>query len=248
MRQLSIHAETLSAGSPVAQQLIERGVQVQAANLNAGTYLITGTCAILHLKLSEFSRWITDKTIFRRITDFKRAVKEPVLLIEGAENSEVRTVSPSAFRAALAFVTVNNRVPVLFAANENESVDLIYAMVNQSQNGMGLSLDASGITSPMPESPDQGDGHAGPSNGNGNGHGNGHGNGSSTEAELLNLPEQIVRMIPEVGPDMAQALLKRFGSLRAVFAATAQDLTKIDGIGPKQAKKLASFFSRREIR
>jgi len=221
---------------------------VQAANLNAGTYLITGTCAILHLKLSEFSRWITDKTIFRRITDFKRAVKEPVLLIEGAENIEVRTVSPSAFRAALAFVTVNNRVPVLFAANESESADLIYAMVNQSQNGMGLSLDSSGMTSPAPESPDQRDEHSGPTNGNGNGHGNGHGIGSSSEVDLIDLPEQIVRMIPEVGPDMAQALLRRFGSLRAVFAATAQDLTKIDGIGPKQAKKLASFFSRREIR
>jgi excinuclease ABC subunit C len=55
-------------------------------------------------------------------------------------------------------------------------------------------------------------------------------------------------MIPEVGPITAQALLKRFGSLRGVFAATAQDLTKVDGIGPKQAKKLASFFSRRDIR
>lgn len=250
MRQLSIHAETLSAGSPVAQQLIERGVLVQPANLNAGSYLITGTCAILHLKLSEFSKWITDKTIFRRITDFKRAVKEPVLLIEGADNGEERTVSPSALRAALAFVTVNNRVPVLFSANELESADLIYAMVNQSQNGMGLTLDASGLTSPAPEPREDtvAESHEsnGSSNGNGNGKGNGHGHVS--EAELINLPEQIIRMIPDVGPTTAQALLKRFGSLRGVFAATAADLTKIDGIGPKKAKMLVSFFSRREIR
>ena len=240
MRQLSIHAETLSAGSPVAQQLIERGVQVQAANLNAGTYLITGTCAILHLQLSEFSRWITDKTIFRRITDFKRAVKEPVLIIEGVENTDVRTVSPSALRAALAFVTVNNRVPVLFAADKTESADLIYAMVNQSQNGMGLTLDASGVTSPTITSPE-------PSTDADHGT-NGNGNGSSAEGELINLPEQIVRMIPEIGPITAQALLRRFGSLRDVFAANAQDLTKIDGIGPKKAKKIALFFSRREAR
>ena len=240
MRQLSIHAETLSAGSPVAQQLIGRGVQVQAANLNAGTYLITGTCAILHLKLSEFSRWITDKSIFRRITDFKRAVKEPVLIIEGVENTDVRTVSPSALRAALAFVTVNNRVPVLFAADKTESADLIYAMVNQSQNGMGLTLDASGVTSPTITSPE-------PSTDADHGT-NGNGNGSSAEGELINLPEQIVRMIPEIGPITAQALLRRFGSLRDVFAANAQDLTKIDGIGPKKAKKIALFFSRREAR
>jgi Fanconi anemia group M protein len=241
VRQLSILAETLSAGSPVAQQLIERGVQVQPANLTAGTFLVTGTCAILYLSISEFSHWITDKSIFRRITDFKRAVKEPILLIEGVENGGARTVSPSALRGALAFVAVHNRVPVLFAADPKEAADLIYAMVNQVQNGMGLTLDASSAA------PTQSDDAAASEDvqpaENGNGNGNGHRDG-----ELVNLPEKIVRMIPEIGPNTAKALLKRFGSLRGVFAANVQDLTKIDGIGPKKAKKIASFFSRREIR
>jgi Fanconi anemia group M protein len=247
VRQLSILAETLSAGSPVAQQLIERGVQVQAANLAAGTYLVTGTCAILHVPVAEFSRWITDKTIFRRITEFKRAVKEPILIIEGAEDREARTVSPSALRAALAFVTVHNRVPVLFAADPRESADLIYAMVNQTQNGMGLTLDSTSPVSQRSEpetvEADAGDDVHAP----GNGHGNGNGNGSTPD-NLVELPEQIVRMIPEIGPVTARALLKRFGSLRSVFAASAQELTKIDGIGPKRAKKIASFLSRRETR
>lgn len=247
MRQLSILAETLSAGSPVAQQLIERGVQVQSANLAAGTYLVTGTCAILHLPVTEFSRWITDKTIFRRITDFKRAVKEPIIIIEGSESGEARTVSPSALRAALAFITVHNRVPVLFAGDARETADLIFAMVNQVQNGMGLTLEAPapGPTAEEPTgSTDLVDVH---SEGHGNGNGNGNGHGSTAE-DLVNLPEQIVRMIPEIGPVTARALLKRFGNLRGVFAANAQELTKIDGIGPKKAKKIASFISRREVR
>lgn len=241
MRQLSIHAETLSAGSPVAQQLIERGVQVQPANLNAGNYLITGTCAILHVPLSEFSGWIANKTIFRRITEFKRAVKEPVLLIEGVANGE-RLVSTSAMRGALAFVAVHNRVPVLFSADDKESADLIYAMVNQVQNGMGMTLDASAVTTPAPDAE-----RSTKTDEEAHHEGNGNGNGSS-EASLLNLPEKIVQMIPEIGPLTARALLKRFGNLRGVFGANVQDLTKIDGIGPKKAKKIASFFARREPR
>ncbi len=247
MRQLSILAETLSAGSPVAQQLIERGVQVQPTNLPAGTYLVTGTCAILHLTISEFSRWITDKTIFRRVTDFKRAVKEPILLIEGVDTGETRTVSPSALRAALAFVAVHNRVPVLFAVDAKESADLIYAMVNQVQNGMGLTLEAPAATSPAEEPVEEVAESAGHDGENGNGHKNGNGNGTDA-AQLINLPEQIVQMVPEIGPATARSLLKRFGNLRGVFAANVQDLTKIDGIGPKKAKKIASFFSRREVR
>jgi Fanconi anemia group M protein len=244
VRQLSILAETLSAGSPVAQQLIERGVKVQAANLTAGTYLVTGTCAILHVPVSEFSRWISDKTIFRRVTEFKRAVSEPILIIEGAENGEARTVSPSALRGALAFVAVHNRVPVLFSADAKESSDLIYAMVNQVQNGMGLTLDASAVATPATSDEDE---SATPGDHSHDGNGNRNGNGSAG-GELINLPEQIVRMVPEIGPVTARALLKRFGSLRGVFAANAQDLTKVDGIGPKKAKMIASLFSHREGR
>lgn len=244
MRQLSILAETLSAGSPAAQQLKERGVAVQAANLNAGTYLITGTCAIWHVQHAEFTKWIVDKTIFRRITDFKRAVKEPILLIEGAESSGTRSVSPSALRGALAFVAVHNRVPILFAADVSESVDLIYAMVNQVQNGMGLTLDASAIDTSIEPTTDTNRLSSTDAK-NGNGHGRGNGSG---EGVLINLPEQILRMIPEIGAETARALLKRFGNLRGVFAANAQDLTKIDGIGPKKAKQIASFMSRRETR
>ena len=228
----------------MAQQLIERGVKVQAANLTAGTYLVTGTCAILHVPVSEFSRWISDKTIFRRVTEFKRAVSEPILIIEGVENGEARTVSPSALRGALAFVAVHNRVPVLFAADAKESSDLIYAMVNQVQNGMGLTLDASAMAAPSTSDVDE---SAAPGDHSHDGNGSRNGNGSAG-GELINLPEQIVRMVPEIGPVTARALLKRFGSLRGVFAANAQDLTKVDGIGPKKAKMIASLFSRREGR
>ncbi|HWO57926.1 MAG TPA: ERCC4 domain-containing protein [bacterium] len=236
-------AETLSAASPVAQQLSERGVQVTPANLPAGTYAVSGACVIQHLSRAEFTRWIADKTIFRRITELKRAVSEPVLIVEGVENGE-RTVSTAALRGALAFVAVHNRVPVLFASDPKDSADLIYAMVNQLQNGMGVTLDTvpaapSVLTVPAQDSAEHDESD------NGNGNGNGSGAGAS---DVSSAAEQIVRMIPEIGPVTARAMLKRFGSLRGVFAANAQDLTKVDGIGPKRAKKIAAFFSRREVR
>lgn len=238
MRQLSILAETLSAASPVAQHLSERGVQVTPANLPAGTYAVSGACVIQHLSRAEFTRWVADKTIFRRITELKRAVSEPVLIVEGVENGE-RTVSTAALRGALAFVAVHNRVPVLFASDPRDSADMIYAMVNQLQNGMGVTLESPPAApmdniAPAEDAPDHNE-----SNGNGNG---------AAPVDSATATEQIVRMIPEIGPVTARALLKRFGSLRGVFAANAQDLTKVDGIGPKRAKKIVAFFSRREIR
>ena len=236
MRQLSILAETLSAGTPVAQQLVERGVDVGSANLPAGNYQITGSCIVLHLSFSDFCRWVADKAVFRRIIEFKRAVPEPIVIVEGAPGSELRPVSPSALRAALAFISVHNRVPVLFTNDAKESAELLYAMANQAQNGMGITLE-SAPANPEASTADK----ASVEEGNGNGHGNGE--GKTSVEDLIALPEQIVRMIPEVGAMTAKALLRRFGSLRGVFGAGPADLTKIDGIGPKKAKKIAAFLA-----
>jgi ERCC4-type nuclease len=143
----------------------------------------------------------------------------------------------------LAFVTVHNRIPVLFVADEKEAVDLIYAMANQVQNGIGLSVDPSSAppaTPPVDAAPATEQPQAGAGNGNGNGHG--------SVTNLADLPEQIVAMIPDVGSATARALLKRFGSLKSVFGATVTDLTRVDGLGPKKAKKIAAFLAGRQVR
>lgn len=248
MRQLSIIAETLSAGSPVAQLLSERGVEIVKANLPAGNFQITQSSAVLMVSMAEFTSWIAEKTVFRRVTEFKRAVAEPIVIVEGLlDLQEPRKVSLAATRGALAFIAVHNRIPILFGADAKECAELLYAMLNQVQNGMGLTVDLAKIgteppvvepTSPTEAAPDHTDAGAG---------GNGNGNGKSP-ADLKALPEQIVRMIPEIGPTSAKALLRRFGNLKGVFAANANDLTKIEGIGPKKAKKIAAFLSGRGLR
>lgn len=223
MRSLSIITDNILAKSPVSEQLRTRGVEIRTANLLAGQYQVTNKCAILHVTAAEFARWTVDKEIFRRISELKRAVSEPVLIVEGQVPENSRTPSPAATRGTLAFLALHNRVPVLFTANTGETVDLIYAMANQAQNGMGEKI-----------SPTAGTAVPAPAGGNGNG-----------DAEDDMMPcERIVRLIPDVGPSTARAMLMRFGNLRDLFAASTKDLTKINGLGPKKAKKIVTFFDK----
>ncbi|MBI3872695.1 MAG: hypothetical protein HY304_06435 [candidate division Zixibacteria bacterium] len=231
MKPITIIVDNLMQASPVVCLLQSRGVQVNSANLTAGHYVITGQCVILQISAEEFGQWTAEKTVFRRITDFKKAVAEPVVIIEGQRSAGAKPVSNGALRGALAFLAVHNRVPVLFAADENETADLIFAMANQVQNGMGLSavmppVIADEVEPSVESSGDNGGGHI---------------------EDMAELPEQIVRMLPLVGPVTAKSLLKRFGSLRGVFSASDKDLTKIDGIGPKKAKKIAAFLAGRGV-
>ncbi len=51
----------------------------------------------------------------------------------------------------------------------------------------------------------------------------------------------ILAGVPGIGVARAQALLEHFGSLRAVFDASAADLDKVAGIGPVHAQRLAEL-------
>jgi len=53
----------------------------------------------------------------------------------------------------------------------------------------------------------------------------------------------LVEDLPGIGPKMARALLERFGSLRALFAAGEQDLREVPGVGPKRARQIHELLT-----
>ncbi len=58
----------------------------------------------------------------------------------------------------------------------------------------------------------------------------------------------ILEGLPGIGPAKRKALLKHFGSARAVTSATAEQLAEVEGIGPKTAEQLVEFFHSRKKR
>ena len=54
---------------------------------------------------------------------------------------------------------------------------------------------------------------------------------------------EVLESIPGVGPNLAKELLKKFGTLAGVFAATAEELAEIPGCEDGQPAMLAEFFA-----
>lgn len=52
----------------------------------------------------------------------------------------------------------------------------------------------------------------------------------------------VVEALPGVGPGRARALLGRFGSLAALFSASAGELEGVEGVGRKTAARLEALF------
>ncbi|MDO8628728.1 MAG: ERCC4 domain-containing protein [Nanoarchaeota archaeon] len=56
--------------------------------------------------------------------------------------------------------------------------------------------------------------------------------------------EIIVQSLPSVGPTLAKSLLKHFGSIEKVFAASVDDLMKVDKIGKKKAQQIKEIVTK----
>lgn len=55
--------------------------------------------------------------------------------------------------------------------------------------------------------------------------------------------QYLLEGLPGVGPKLALVLLAHFGSPRAVFAATRNDLLQVKGVGPKSADSIIAALS-----
>jgi len=62
------------------------------------------------------------------------------------------------------------------------------------------------------------------------------------------LSQYLISGLPGVGPEMARKLLMHFGSARAVFAASAQQLQQCKGVGPKTAQAIAASLDQSPTR
>ena len=58
------------------------------------------------------------------------------------------------------------------------------------------------------------------------------------------LQQQVLQGLPGIGPSLAQALLAKFGSLKAVFDADCSELRNIAGIGPRKANQIKGILER----
>jgi len=50
-----------------------------------------------------------------------------------------------------------------------------------------------------------------------------------------------VQSLPQIGPERAEALLKKFGSVRRVFQASKAELLSVKGLGEKTVRKVLDF-------
>jgi Fanconi anemia group M protein len=208
---VTLVADAAQKGNKILDALTEKKARILYANLQVGDYQITDNIYISYMSSDEFVRALTDKRLYRQVLELKRACPEPMVIVEGPSVYENAATNANIVNGALAFISVLNRIPLVFTADAEESADILFMATNQMQFGLGYEVHAE----------DQ----------------------RKRKRELREIQHDVLTTLPGVGPNLAKALLKQFGSLQAVFNATPESLAEVQGFEDGQRETLLELFA-----
>jgi ERCC4-type nuclease len=137
---VTLVADAAQKGNEVLAEIEEKKARIVFSNLQIGDFQITDNVYVTYMTSEEFVRRLADKRIYRQVLELKRTCPEPVLIIEGISVYEVEGANANVINGALAFISILNRIPVVFTSDAAESADVMFMATNQMQFGLGFEV------------------------------------------------------------------------------------------------------------
>uniref|UniRef100_UPI00262A9F35 DEAD/DEAH box helicase n=1 Tax=Thermococcus sp. TaxID=35749 RepID=UPI00262A9F35 len=131
-RGIVVYVDSRELRSGVPKILKELGAEIEVRTLDVADYVVSEEVGIERKSANDFIQSIIDGRLFDQVERLKRAYEKPVIIIEG-ELYGIRNVHPNAIRGAIASVTVDWGVPVLFSSGKEETAQFIYLLAKREQ-------------------------------------------------------------------------------------------------------------------
>ena len=144
---VTVFADHRERASNVARHLEDLGSRVLLKQLKVGDYIASDRIGIERKQVKDFLASLMDQRLFSQVESLSQSFECPLLIIEGnPENLYLeRNVHPNAIRGALASITLDSRVPILYTQNPRDTAAQIYwiAYREQVRKGRPLQIRAS---------------------------------------------------------------------------------------------------------
>ncbi|NJE85722.1 DEAD/DEAH box helicase [Thermococcus sp. CX2] len=127
-----VYVDSRELRSGVPKHLRELGAEVEVKTLDVADYVVSEEVGIERKSANDFIQSIIDGRLFDQVERLKRAYEKPVIIIEG-QLYGIRNVHPNAIRGAIAAVTLDWGVPILFSSGPEETAQFIYLLAKREQ-------------------------------------------------------------------------------------------------------------------
>ena len=118
--------------SELVHMLRGRGAHVEVKLLDTGDFVVSSDVVIERKTLDDFVKSIFDGRLFKQLANMRGKYPRPILIVQG-EKKHLTGIGESAFYGALASVLADFGVPIFFAANEKEVVEVIFHLARREQ-------------------------------------------------------------------------------------------------------------------
>jgi Fanconi anemia group M protein len=105
---------------------------IQKKMLLYGDFICSDRVCIEKKVVKDFIQSITDKRLFQQLNAMKDNFEKPILIIEG-EESLYGSLYPNVIRGALAAITVDLSIPILWSRDLADTAGLIYWIAKREQ-------------------------------------------------------------------------------------------------------------------
>jgi len=128
-----VYVDNRELRSGVPKHLRELGAEVEVRTLDVADYVVSEDVGIERKSANDFIGSIIDGRLFDQVERIKRAYVKPLIIVEG-ELYGIRNIHPNAIRGAIAAVTIDWGVPVLFSSGKEETAQFIYLIAKREQD------------------------------------------------------------------------------------------------------------------
>ncbi|AIY90400.1 DEAD/DEAH box helicase [Geoglobus acetivorans] len=133
-QKVIIFADSREMRSSVVKKLRERGAKIEIKSLEVADYVLSERVAVERKTAEDFVNSLIGKErLFSQLINLKKSYQRPLLIIEGENLYGRRMVSPAAIRGAIATITVDFGIPVIFTKNEDETAEFLTAIAKREQ-------------------------------------------------------------------------------------------------------------------
>ncbi len=132
---LKIIIDSRESSSRLCSLICEKVQNIEFSALDIGDYIVGEDSIIERKSINDFVSSILDKRIFNQINRLKE-IKKPLLIIEGDKTKLLQTnLHENVIYSILLHILIDQKIPIFFTNDENESLLLILNFARRGQLG-----------------------------------------------------------------------------------------------------------------
>ena len=211
----TIIVDTREMNAKVAEELSNLGAHIVLEHLATGDYAVGTRIVIERKTVQDYTDTLVDRDLFGQMRDLADSALRPILIIEGGSIADLYNTRNIHPNA------IRNSLASIAA---DYDVSILFTRDAAETAQMIYAFARREVAGPRAERSKHRSKTA----------------QSESEAVLY-----ILTAFPDVGPKAARELLRSFGSLKALFSASKEDLLAVKGVGEKTASSIMAALEKR---